>query len=180
MATITNDFDFYWISAGCLCLFAACGDSPESDDWQKAGARTTGDQQGQYCRSCGSWQESWFLTGVTQLVLSDSGVSVQWECCRYHDSCQEAWSVYGLESLDVVMYTLSIQQTHTRCCHIHVHVLFSTNPHSMLWCTCSLFNKPIFDVVKLLISIVFSYVLLLDFVSRHDSHILLGFPKINV
>lgn len=117
VATITNDFDFYWISAGCLCLFAACRDSPESDDWQKAGARSTGDQQGQYCRSCGSWQESWFLTGVTQLVLSDSGVSVQWEGYWYHDSRQEAWSVYGLWN------------------------------HWMLSCILCLFNKPTLDVV---------------------------------
>lgn len=47
-------------------------------------------------------------------------------------------------------------------------------------CICSLFNKFIFDVVKLFILIVFSYVLLLDFVCRNDSYILLGFLKINV
>lgn len=169
MATITNDFDFYWISAGCLCLFAACRDSPESDDWQKAGARTTGDQQGQYCKSCGSWQESWFLTGVTQLVLSDSGVSVQWECTV--GVLLVSWFLSGGLICDCGI---------TGCCH--VYSVYSTNPYSMLshTCTCSLFNKPIFDVVKLLISIVFSYVLLLDFVCRNDSHILLGFLKINV
>lgn len=66
MATTANDLDFYLISADSLCLFAACSDSPESDDWQKEGARTSGDQQGQYWWSCGSWQESWVLTGVTK------------------------------------------------------------------------------------------------------------------
>lgn len=136
-----------------------------------------------------SIQELWFLTRVTILDWSNT-VSVIWLWCECTvGGLLVSWFLSGglicvwtVESLDVVMYTLSIQQTHTRCCHIHVHLVYSTNPNLMLLyrCTCSLFNKPIFDVVKLLISIVFSYVLLLDFVCRNDSHILLGFPKINV
>lgn len=66
------------------------------------------------------------------------------------------------------------------CCY--VYFVYLINLYSMLLyiCICSLFNKLIFDVVKLLILIVFSYVLLLDFVCRNDSYILLGFLKINV
>lgn len=118
-----------------------------------------------------SIQELWFLTRVMVLDWSNT-VSVIWLWCECTvGGLLVSWFLSGGLICDCGI---------TGCCH--VYSVYSTNPYSMLshTCTCSLFNKPIFDVVKLLISIVFSYVLLLDFVCRNDSHILLGFLKINV